>query len=354
MNRINHFSRTIKADRTLNNMFKRITDALSLKRVCALLLTLVIGSSVMVLPAAAQSNNAAVINSVTVGYAPNTSPNQITINGVNFGTQPPTVRLRGVALALVSRTAIKIVATLPAGITPGTYLLSVSPARSNNRDDDDDDDNPKTVLFNVAIGAVGAQGPAGTAGAQGLTGANGAPGTPGATGLTGTPGTPGAQGPAGVPGAQGPQGAPGTTVDLSAVLARLAALEASADGRAYITNPNSDSVSIINTAINLIVGTVAVAVGNFPSGVAVNPAGTRVYVANSSDDSVSIIDTATNAVIGAIAVGDAPSGVAINPAGSRIYVINNGSNNVSIIDTATNTVVGTFAAGNGLAGIAVK
>ena len=303
MNRINHSNRTIKGDKTLNNMFKRITDALSLKRVCALLLTLVIGSSVTVLPVAAQSNNAAVINNVTVGYAPDTSPNQITINGVNFGTQPPTVRLRGVALALVSRTAIKIVATLPAGIAPGTYLLSVSPARSNNRDDDDD--NPKTVLFNVAIGAVGAQGPAGTAGAQGLTGANGAPGTPGATGLTGTPGTPGAQGPignTGLTGAQGPQGAPGTTVDLSAVLARLAALEASADGRVYITNANSDSVSIINTAINLVVGTVAV--GNFPSGVAINAADTRVYVINNGSNNVSIIDTATNTVVGTFATGN--------------------------------------------------
>ena len=52
MNRINHFNRTIKGDRTLNNMFEQIGSTLSLKRVCALLFTLVISGSVMVLPAA--------------------------------------------------------------------------------------------------------------------------------------------------------------------------------------------------------------------------------------------------------------------------------------------------------------
>ncbi|MDQ3132511.1 MAG: hypothetical protein M3Q99_17330 [Acidobacteriota bacterium] len=54
MNRINHFNQTIKGDRTLNNMFEQISNALSLKRVCALLFTLVISGSVMVLPAAAR------------------------------------------------------------------------------------------------------------------------------------------------------------------------------------------------------------------------------------------------------------------------------------------------------------
>src|SRR5947207_2703282 len=48
---------------------------------------------------------------------------------------------------------------------------------------------------------------------------------------------------------------------------------------AYITNNISNTVSVIDTATNVVVGT-PIAVGFTPFGVAVNPAGTRVYVAN--------------------------------------------------------------------------
>ncbi len=45
---------------------------------------------------------------------------------------------------------------------------------------------------------------------------------------------------------------------------------------AYITNSQSSTVSVIDTATNTVTATVPV--GTYPSGVAVNPAGTRVYV----------------------------------------------------------------------------
>ena len=53
-----------------------------------------------------------------------------------------------------------------------------------------------------------------------------------------------------------------------------------------------------------------VAVGNIPVGVAVSPAGTRVYVANRGSDTVSVIDTATNLVVATLAAGDGPIDVA--------------------------------------------
>ena len=99
--------------------------------------------------------------------------------------------------------------------------------------------------------------------------------------------------------------------------------------------------------VDAVVGTVAVtvALGNGPRGVAITPAGTRAYVANNGSDDVSVIDTATNKVIDTIAVGALafPLGIAINPAGTRAYVVNNGSNNVSVIDTATHAVVASVA-----------
>ena len=69
------------------------------------------------------------------------------------------------------------------------------------------------------------------------------------------------------------------------------------------------------------------------------------YITNTGSNSVSVIDTATNTVVATVAVGFAPLGVAVNPAGTRVYVANNGSNNVSVIDTATNTVAATVAVG---------
>lgn len=121
---------------------------------------------------------------------------------------------------------------------------------------------------------------------------------------------------------------------------------------AYITNALSETVSVIDTARNVVVATVPV--GNGPMGVAVNPSGTRVYVASLTTNSVAVIDTATNTVSATVPVSGSPIGVALNPAGTRVYVTTIFSNNVSVIDTATNAVVATIPVGTTPAGIAVN
>ena len=120
------------------------------------------------------------------------------------------------------------------------------------------------------VGAAGAQGPAGAKGDKGDTGAQGPQGATGAQGTQGAQGPAGPagpQGPQGTTGAQGPQGEPGAAVDLSAILARLATLEALANGPVYVANYSSSNVSVIDTATNTVVATVAV--GSNPQGVAV-------------------------------------------------------------------------------------
>jgi YVTN family beta-propeller protein len=76
-------------------------------------------------------------------------------------------------------------------------------------------------------------------------------------------------------------------------------------------------------------------------GVAVTPDDSKVYIANSGDDTVSVINTGTNKVIGSIAVGSDPQGVSVTSDGRKVYVANEGDGTVggtvSIIDTATNT-----------------
>jgi YVTN family beta-propeller protein len=57
------------------------------------------------------------------------------------------------------------------------------------------------------------------------------------------------------------------------------------------------------------------------------------YITNNIDGTVSVIDTATNMVMTTLTVGSAPEGVAVTPDGRHAYVANEGSNNVSVIDT---------------------
>lgn len=99
----------------------------------------------------------------------------------------------------------QIVATLPSGLTPGSYLLTVI-------------STSQSVSFLVTYGAVGpqgpmglpgVQGPAGPIGPQGLTGQMGLAGPQGPTGPAGSTGAVGPPGPAGPVGATGATGAIG-------------------------------------------------------------------------------------------------------------------------------------------------
>ena len=74
----------------------------------------------------------------------------------------------------------------------------------------------------------------------------------------------------------------------------------------------------------------------------------NAYIPNSDSNTVSVIDTATDTVIGSpIPVGSVPIGVAVAPDGSKVYVANFLSNNVSVIATATNRVTAAITVGRG-------
>jgi YVTN family beta-propeller protein len=88
-------------------------------------------------------------------------------------------------------------------------------------------------------------------------------------------------------------------------------------------------------------------------GVVVTPDGKRAYVANDNSNTVSVIETATNTVVATVAVGSAPLRVAVTPDGKHAYVTNDNSNTVSVIDTATNTVLATVAVGKGPLGVGI-
>jgi YVTN family beta-propeller protein len=96
-----------------------------------------------------------------------------------------------------------------------------------------------------------------------------------------------------------------------AIVSLIATSVAHAEPFAYVTNRLSNNVSVIDTASNAVITTVAV--GGDPIGVAITPDGAFAYVANGRSDNVSVIDTASNAVTATVTVGDFPWGVAITP-----------------------------------------
>ena len=126
---------------------------------------------------------------------------------------------------------------------------------------------------------------------------------------------------------------------LVLMLASLLPPAASRAQNAYITNENSNTVSVIDTVTNTVIATIPV--GLSPFGVVVSLDGSKVYFTHVGG--VSVIDTVTNTVIATIPVGLSSSccgGVAVTPDGSKVYVVNTNASNVSVIDAATNTVIG--------------
>lgn len=136
--------------------------------------------------------------------------------------------------------------------------------------------------------------------------------------------------------------------------------------KAYITNSNGSTVSIIDIPSNTVIGTI----GGFdgPSGFAITPNQTTAYVNNyggpegvmsGNGKTVRVVDLQTNSIVGSpITVGTAPAGLGVTPNGAYVYVINYidgnpGTGTISIIRTSDNTVVGTIPGFSGPFSIAI-
>jgi YVTN family beta-propeller protein len=101
-------------------------------------------------------------------------------------------------------------------------------------------------------------------------------------------------------------------------------------------------------------GTVALAAGAQPGGVAVNPASGKVYVAGAGNATVSVVDGAsplTAPVVVSLPVGATASSVVVNPATNTVYT-GNGNGTVSAINGATNAVT-SVTVGSGAAVLTV-
>jgi len=116
---------------------------------------------------------------------------------------------------------------------------------------------------------------------------------------------------------------------------------------AVVVNRNTNSISIVNLADNLITNTITV--GMFPTSVAINPTTNQAVVTNFGSDNVSVIDIGSATVVATIAVGKVdtanpnfrynPRDVAIDTANNIAIVANLNGNSVSLIDLSSNSLV---------------
>lgn len=144
---------------------------------------------------------------------------------------------------------------------------------------------------------------------------------------------------------------------------------------AYVANNNNsdiygdDTISVIDLCTNKVITTIEDPLFNQPYTyddepytITINACGTKAYVTNSNSDTVTIIDIATNTVAGAIYGFDGPSGLVITPDGNTAYVNNYGGpqglgsgfgHSVSIVDLNTNTITGTIQVAQAPAALAI-
>jgi YVTN family beta-propeller protein len=113
------------------------------------------------------------------------------------------------------------------------------------------------------------------------------------------------------------------------------------------SSPGFGIRAVDRAAVGLSPGPADIPVGAAPQAVAVAPDGAHVYVTNRNSNTVSVIDTTTNTVVrNPITFGIAPQGVAVAPDGGHVYATNLISNTVSVIDTTINAVVTTIPVAN--------
>jgi YVTN family beta-propeller protein len=113
----------------------------------------------------------------------------------------------------------------------------------------------------------------------------------------------------------------------------------SANGKLFMVDVYSNTVTVINTTKNKIIDRISV--NPITDGVVYDPANGDIYAINAGGP-VSVIDGSTDKVIKNIPVGSNSMDGVFDSKNGNVYVFNLGSGSVSVIDGATNTVLTTI------------
>ncbi len=115
----------------------------------------------------------------------------------------------------------------------------------------------------------------------------------------------------------------------------------SGDGRtAYVSNQAERTVSVFRVAGRQLTPLRTLTVGTHPNTLLGDPSRHRVFVSNGDSDEISVIDTRTSTVTGTISVrpyrgapsGTSPTAMSLTADGRTLYVANAGNNDVAVVD----------------------
>lgn len=102
----------------------------------------------------------------------------------------------------------------------------------------------------------------------------------------------------------------------------------------YTVNQGSNTVSVIATASDTVLGTINLAPETSPVWAALSPDGLELYVLNQGSGSVSVINTTSDTVVTTLPVGTSPDHMFVDTHLNRLYVVNSGSDSVSVFDAS--------------------
>lgn len=120
---------------------------------------------------------------------------------------------------------------------------------------------------------------------------------------------------------------------------------------AYVTNFDSDDVSVIDLATRAVVATIPVQPG--PIGVAVSRDGARAFVASFQSGTLSIIDTASLRVHDTVPIGDSANGVVLTPDDATVFVSDTAGDAVVAVDATTGATLARIPTGAQPSGMAL-
>jgi uncharacterized repeat protein (TIGR01451 family) len=112
-----------------------------------------------------------------------------------------------------------------------------------------------------------------------------------------------------------------------------------AQGQIFVTNYNSDSITVYSRSANGEVGPSSTIFGQFgdnPHSIAINQGAGELFVANFASDSIAVYDSVTGTlkrrISGASTGLGGPAGVAVDPVNREVYVANFSGNSVTVYD----------------------
>jgi len=143
-------------------------------------------------------------------------------------------------------------------------------------------------------------------------------------------------------------------------------------GRAYVSNEDGDSVTVLDTVQEEVVATVDV--GKRPRGLKLSHDGTRLYVAvtgfpkcpptvpdeecaklkrDLAADGVAVVDTSTLKVVKVLKAGSDPEQLDLSRDGRRLFISNEDASTVSVLNVMSGTLEATIPVGHEPEGVRV-